>query len=429
MLNKYSFFLSLSLLFLGCSQNPVTPTNDESSDSFPRAPFISNTANDSPTATLHALLISDTLDDSSEEDKKELVRKGFEQDLKQMEELVDNISTHTGLRKNLAIIKGETLKKGKGHQAVTQAMDSWNIHPEDIVIFYYSGHGARRDDKISPWPFLYVEGNGQPKVLDTDSVINRLSNQSPKFFAVIIDACNQNVPASKTPDIKGPGNIINDNYSRLFLEHRGYFIASASQPGEYAFSAGENGGKFTGQFLGNLQEQLRSSNPDWTIVKGGAGKTIVLSENEAGQSSQTPYIESVIYTGKLEMKLLPSQQFKVGENMKISIRNQSTEKGYLLVWDLGSQKKLTAIFPNQYSKSDLFLDGGQTVTIPETDSYDLPMDDLLGTGYIIAIWLKNKIELNSSAIPVTTLIGLQKYFDQQVGAGNWSMAVSDYEVH
>lgn len=199
---------------------------------------------------------------------------------------------------------GYTLKKyyyygspaNFNHNNLNRVLADLSCSPEDIVFFYYSGHGGRAMNEKTDFPemCLFVNDedyNSNAQLYPLYDVYSRIMKKNPRLTVVMGDLCNSLVKgyyrsegnASKGATIlsKGTCNV----YKNLFLNVKGGLIAASSEPeypsGCYVFS--ENGkwynagGYLTHSFLCVLQYFVgQNENVSWPSLMNN---TIVLTKD------------------------------------------------------------------------------------------------------------------------------------------------------
>ncbi|MDY0093008.1 MAG: caspase family protein [Candidatus Vecturithrix sp.] len=221
-------------------------------------------------ATLIAILVADT---GSED-----IGEGVSIDLGRMSALVEDISANTGLKLQKIILAGTNLTRS----GVANAVDQLIAGMDDVIVFYYSGHGARPLGKTSQWPDLAFDDG----FVDFGQILDVLQRKQPRFLLALADSCNNYL----TPELKQrerkllPTAISQESYRQLFLKQRGSVLACSSEPGEVSYSHRLTGGFFTSDFLNKLTATLLSGQPSWHEVQ--------TSEITAfGSYTQHPYYE------------------------------------------------------------------------------------------------------------------------------------------
>jgi len=230
-------------------------------------------------ATLHAILVADTNDSK--------IGRSTMTDLSNMHNLMKSVKENTGLTLNVKTIHGSTITlSGQGYKKVTQAVNQLSVGSQDVVVFYYSGHGGRFSSDKSKWPSLAVEGQStrSNRLIPLKDIIDKLKQKKPKFFIVIADSCNSVIDTERF--LPRPAGQKKEAYQKLFLGYKGYLIASASKARQYAFGDPQNGGLFSQAFHAHLNEALVSSQPTWKGIMDKATQTI--QTNSPLQSVQSP---------------------------------------------------------------------------------------------------------------------------------------------
>ncbi|GEM_PF-2421829 len=236
-------------------------------------------------ATLHAIIITDTSDPSLHAD----------QDRDNLKQLVANIHEATGLESNSTSTVIIEVVPHSGYEKVKNAVTGLPVTAEDVVIFYYAGHGNNTEQ--SSWPAMAVEGEDtkDDKLVELNWVKETLSNKSPRLLIAIADTCNEFLDEPS----RGEGTILGEGvgsykqaYRKLFLGYRGVIMAAGAIPEQQAFS-NQGGGRFTQQWLTSLKEELKSAEPDWNNIAVGSVKDIPVENpvEARDQKVQSPQME------------------------------------------------------------------------------------------------------------------------------------------
>lgn len=215
-------------------------------------------------ADLHAIIVADTNDPS--------IGNSTEVDLENMRNEMHRISLYTGLNLKETTISGkETLP-----EKVLAKINKLKIKKNDVVIFYFSGHGYRTaSKKESPWPNLFFSQAG--KGIDYDLIGKKLEAYHPRLLMVIADACNSLIPDDYAPPLVKKmmmralsQETLENNYRKLFMEVKGVIMVTSSQAGEPSWGTPQ-GGLFTVALLHNLGDSVKSSSePSWYSILDNA---------------------------------------------------------------------------------------------------------------------------------------------------------------
>ncbi len=164
-------------------------------------------------------------------------------------------------------------------------IDELKAGPEDIIIFSYSGHGARWDDQKDPYPFMQlwvktpykedVKNQAEYELLKrivqlnslSLSEVNQLLNKKGARLTIVLgDMCNTELGAKKPVDLE---NILNFGDAlrssteiirrdpvklrKLFIDAKGSLLSCAAKPKEKASGNSTAGGYYTASFIEALR--------------------------------------------------------------------------------------------------------------------------------------------------------------------------------
>lgn len=218
-------------------------------------------------ATLHAILVFDTL--SKDIQETVLVDK------KNIEKTVERICHYTELESSITLFSGKdfTPKNVKKH------LKNLKTQEDDVVLFYYAGHGFRTQSMSDPWPALACPNSS--KSIHLSQVIELLKPKSQHFTLILADCCNNVIGAKDIPlllfqDFGFPrAKFVRESYRRLFLEQRGTLVAIGAEPGDYSHCNENIGGFYTHAFLGMMHHGTKNYQYiDWNSILDMAAKYV-----------------------------------------------------------------------------------------------------------------------------------------------------------
>ena len=181
--------------------------------------------------TIHAIIVADTNDPK--------IGSGVKSDLSNMTTFFQNAANATGMRLNLKRIYGVDCNNANTVRAINELQSQ----PDDIVVFYYSGHGHRWDTTNGRWPLLSLN-----RELPFSWVIQKMEAKGAKATLVLTDSCNVSLGGGfglTGPEIPPASR---STYMKLFRDFRGKVRVSSSSVGEYSYGP-DSGGIFTSILL------------------------------------------------------------------------------------------------------------------------------------------------------------------------------------
>ncbi len=241
-------------------------------------------------ANLIAIIASDTLDED--------IGQSVKQDFNHMRKQAQEVAKYTGLTLKEILMEGRSTNP----QQFLKQLNSVKANSDDVILFFFGGHGYRTKSKgSSPWPNLVF--SQQDKGLEYDYVIYNLMEKHPRFLITIADVCNSFVGEKSAPPVVATRSLravpsedkIRANYQHLFLEEQGMINITSAQVGEYASGSDNQGGAFTYAFIKNLKDETRNAGKaSWKKLLERA-KTDVTNDSIRNSHSkediQHPYFE------------------------------------------------------------------------------------------------------------------------------------------
>ncbi len=173
------------------------------------------------------------------------------------------------------IISGATYDKAHVQKAIRDLRPDVN----DIVVFYYSGHGFRK--KQDPRQFPYIDLRPKPDSTYNVNSLNikdiydsiRLKPKSARLNIVLSDCCNTIPTAAKKKGKsivaeRGMEDWSGENAAKLFINTTASILLTAADVGEEASCDSTVGSFFTIYFKAALENNLvkTNKNPDWNQV-------------------------------------------------------------------------------------------------------------------------------------------------------------------
>ncbi len=152
-------------------------------------------------------------------------------------------------KRNIVKVEKTILQGSKATLAnIRSAMRNLNAGSDDIIFFYFSGHGGMEKGKT----FLF---SADEQNLQRSEIEAAFKAQTARLKMIVTDACSNSIDGLAATRSLSKSNTdidagIHDNiYKDLFLNHKGMMHLSASTEGEYAWSNDNFGGFFTYHFI------------------------------------------------------------------------------------------------------------------------------------------------------------------------------------
>jgi hypothetical protein len=177
------------------------------------------------------------------------------------------------------VISGKDFSKAN----VDNAINALNPSPNDIVVFYYTGHGFSNIQDGYSYPYLDLRDKtfqtyGGPYTLNIEDIYKRIKAKGARLNLVLSDCCNAD--PRQTTLVSGEGATTRsssigwskENCKALFMNPKPVSIlATAASKGE--LSAGNStGGIFTFNFRESLEKSigLFYFNSNWSALLSSA---------------------------------------------------------------------------------------------------------------------------------------------------------------
>lgn len=189
-------------------------------------------------------------------------------------------------------------------------INDFDCSSEDIVVFYYVGHGTENTG-TSKFPLMLMAQTDVNKFIPHDWVHNKLKSNNPRLTVTISMCCNarQGAPGRIAPSFSANyGNAyidqaMSESIKKMFLNYKGDIKITSASPAESSWACDSNIGP-TDFFSLNLLIQFNNilpdkSSPDWDSmmreVKSSVFEDVRTCEGiqlRFPGTTQTPYWES-----------------------------------------------------------------------------------------------------------------------------------------
>jgi len=232
--------------------------------------------------TLHVISVADTEDAT--------IGAGTAANSELLEGYATVVAKLTKLRLSFTPISGAKF----GCTEILKAVADLQAKPNDVIIFYYSGHGFAPESDPSrpgtpaasrfPWFFCNPE-NKRPNL---EAIGRDLKAKGARLVITVADTCNIILPVAEAP-LASKG-VIEERIRAMFLNYKGSILVTSSKREQESWY-NPTGGLFTVKFLRLLREP-----PDvdqsklWDAILERARERILVDSSGGRQIIQEPEI-------------------------------------------------------------------------------------------------------------------------------------------
>lgn len=228
-------------------------------------------------------------------------------------------------------------------QNMRNCIKNFKCGKDDIVLFFYFGHGGRSPQDRSDFPqmCLGTDFAQNSQWIPLEDVKNAIEKQNPRFLLVFGDLCNSSdlgitpkygvlTSAASATDIKSTQKAA---MKKLFLYSKGTVIASGSEKGEYSWYANsypDGFGFFTSIFIDELENYTSSTPPpNWDTLMERVRNGVISFSTEVRSKDTRPESERVTIQrpiSKRDVTYIDINQVieeKIEENKQITKKNDT----------------------------------------------------------------------------------------------------------
>ena len=245
-----------------------------------------------------------------------------------------------------------------------KAVESLNCGSDDIVVFYYIGHGTRSRDDNNPYPQMLLGTLQEDLFIPLKWVHEQLKGKQARLAVTIGMCCNVAQPVVRAKN--GPTFAINygnvqltdteiQSIQQLFLGQRGDLIVSSASVGETSKGCHTPFGDmdlFTAMLCNMFEDKILEQSPlSWEALMDDVAFGVKLVAQENLNSPQTPFYHSNLTKSNMptkqeQPKPAPPTNAEVNKTGRSSDVNNSQSSGSgQAVIDVDNVKnKLSACF-------------------------------------------------------------------------------------
>lgn len=327
--------------------------------------------------TLHAIIFAETDDEN--------IGRTCEVDYQKMSIEMSMIATANHMSIKRYFYKDAASSAANMHNV----LNNLTCGPRDIVIFYYTGHGARSPQEKTKFPQMCID-HSYLEWYPLYKVYTRIMEKKPQLCIVLGDLCNSiiNGLPSKDMQISGECSKMSSQtesaYQSLFSKLTGGIIACSSEPGATSGCNLLEGGFFTSAFLKSLGNMVNgSATPNWNNLFNSVSSITT----PRGQAPQFDVTVSTASASSNSYHQTSDDDNLVAALVKMSDSNPNTSERISLI---NSTK-------NRYFSSDAKVEiyGKNGTTLLDRMSVDDYLERV-ATAYKLINFTKLAAETNSS---------------------------------
>lgn len=181
--------------------------------------------------TFYAVLVADTRDPE--------LGPSCERDLEEMSATLFNISRKIEYQYQELICHQDQF----GKAGIEASISKINCKPDDIIFFYYSGHGSHSGTAQTTFPSLSLNDES----LDLETLHALLKAKKPRFCLTLGDCCNNLIARARNvrpvPPVQRGITVTEDTKTlrELFVDASGDLLVSSARQGERATAHPDDG--------------------------------------------------------------------------------------------------------------------------------------------------------------------------------------------
>jgi len=210
-------------------------------------------------------------------------------DMERASNEIDAVGGYLNYEVKNYIYQGDECSK----ENLEQILSTLSVSNQDIIVFYYSGHGGHTNGGFEDkWPQMCLNKPQFPdKYVPLRKVIETLGNKHAHFTLILSDCCNS-IDETGLVSVKGLLKSAGDattitertkqNYINLFTKYSGVLPITSSKLGQTSGCNERDGGYFSYCFFNSLLESVSGKETSsWeSIVKEATSSTLSYTSNK-----------------------------------------------------------------------------------------------------------------------------------------------------
>lgn len=196
-----------------------------------------------------------------------------------------------------------------------KSINGLEIAPDDVVFFYYGGHGSHALNNTSDqFPQMCLGEDYQDNWVPVTLIKNIIAKKNPRLAIILTGCCNKEqrgvsikTVVAEAESYTYESELNKEAYKKLFLETTGIVMMTSSKLGQYSYS-GKEGGIFCLTFWLAMEYAGKGKmTPEWNhiceAVKQSVAQTPI--NTQEGTVYQEPYYEVIPGTSNTTTTITP----------------------------------------------------------------------------------------------------------------------------
>jgi hypothetical protein len=217
--------------------------------------------------TLHAIIFAGTHDESK------ILKEGILKTANELEIELRNVARLLKIDQSIYLFEGDHFN----YNNLQKSLSSLNPGHNDIVFFYYIGHGINKPQIDNKWPqlaFPEMIPGAATRLVPFKEIVSKLESKSKRLLIAIAEACNDTEGRIDyyPEEILGMASLSlnirdTERIKDLYLRSEGSVVCSSSEAGQTSIVSAYSGGYFGSSFL-ELHKEMTSISgiADWNTL-------------------------------------------------------------------------------------------------------------------------------------------------------------------